>query len=65
MGQATVKKLANDIISLKCKKEEALSRITELFRKLYRLSAAGMLQNHPAYSIGVYRNRICYKFSIS
>lgn len=59
----TVKKLADDIISFKCKKEEKLSFITELFRKLYRISAAGILQNHPAYSIGVYR--ISYKFSIS
>lgn len=59
----TVKKLASEIISFKCTNKEKLSDITELFRKLYRLSAAGMLHNPPAYSIGVYR--ISYKFSIS
>lgn len=59
----TVKKLTDDIMSFKCKKEEKLSGITELFRKLYRLSAAGMLQSRSAYAIGVYR--ISYKFSIS
>lgn len=58
-----VNRLADEILSLKCKKEEKLSRVTELFRKLYRLSAAGMIQDSPAYTIGIYR--IGYKFSIS
>ena len=58
-----VGKLADEILNRKSKKEEKLSGITELFRKLYRLAAAGMIQNMPEYTIGVYR--IGYKFSIS
>lgn len=60
---AIVNRLADEILSLKCKKEEKLLHITELFRKLYRLSAAGMIQDSPAYTVGIYR--IGYKFSIS
>lgn len=60
---AIVNRLIDEIISLKCKKEEKLSRVTELFRKLYRLAAAGMIQDCPTYTIGIYR--IGYKFSIS
>jgi len=58
-----VSKLADEILNHKCGKEEKLSGITELFRKLYRLAAAGMIQNIPEYTVGVYR--IGYKFSIS
>ena len=58
-----IRKLADDIISHQCKKEEKLSNITELFRKLYRLSAAGIIKSNPDYSISIYR--IGYKFSIS
>lgn len=58
-----VSRLADEILSRKCRKEEKLAGITELFRKLYRLAAAGMIQNMPEYTICVYRNG--YKFSIS
>ena len=58
-----VERLVDEIINLKCKKEEKLSMITELFRKLYRLSSAGMIQNTSIYTVSVYR--ISYKFSIS
>jgi len=58
-----IKKLADDIITSIYKKEEKLVNITELFRKLYRLSAAGIIKNNADYSISIYR--IGYKFSIS
>lgn len=47
----TVNRLANEILNRKCRKEEKLACITELFRKLYRLAAVGMIQYMSEFTI--------------
>jgi len=62
-GLKAVKKLTEEVLSMGCDREDKLSHITELFRKLYRLTASGRLKISLPYTIHIYQ--IGYKYSVS
>jgi hypothetical protein len=62
-GLMAVSKLTEEVLCIDCSMEERLYNITELFRKLYRLTASGKLKMSLPYSIHTYQ--IGYKYSVN
>lgn len=62
-GMKAVKRLIEEALSLDVDNGDKLSRITALFRKLYRLTAAGGLKIVMPFTVHIYR--IGYKYSVN
>jgi hypothetical protein len=61
-GFKTVDRIVRNILVMQVGREEKIKRVTEFFRKFYKLCAAGYFNKETDFDIKVYR--IGYKFSV-
>lgn len=61
-GFKTVDRIARDILVMQIGRDEKIKRVTEFFRKFYKLCASGHFNKETDFNIKVYR--IGYKFSV-